>query len=345
MKAAVLEDVNRIVYRSVPDPELQRGDMLLKVTAATVCGTDIRILRGRKTAGIRYPSVIGHEFAAEVVDAGGHSQFKPGQPVAVCPAFACGHCALCQADAENLCLNLIAMGYEIDGAFAEYVRVPMQGVQSGNVFALKPGVTPEVVALAEPLACVINGQERVRIERGDTVVVLGAGPIGLLHVKLAQLAGAKRVIVSQRSATRRDVARAAGADVVIDPNQEDVVARVKHETAGLGADVAICAIGNTALANQAIAMVGLRGRVSLFSGFTPGATEALDVNKIHYSEIFVTGAFGLTRRQFKRALELIENGHIEVASMLSLRFALCDINAAMAAAESGTTVKVAIVNE
>lgn len=342
MKAAVLTAVDNIVYTTAPDPALQSGDLLLKVKAATVCGTDIRILRGRKTAGIRYPSIIGHEFAGEVVETGGHSQFSVGQSVAVCPAFACGKCDLCRAGAENLCSNLVAMGYEIDGAFAEYVRIPAQGVQSGNVFSVPDGTPPEMIALAEPLACVINGQEQVNIRPGDTVVVLGAGPIGILHVKLARLAGAARVIVSQRSALRRDAALAAGADLVIDPLAEDIIARVKRETGGHGADVAICAIGVLSLANDAIRMVRPRGRVNLFAGFVPGAMAELDVNAIHYKELAVTGAFGLTRAQYRRALDLITTGQIELASMLTHRFPLHDIAEAMGVAESGTAIKVAI---
>lgn len=344
MKAAVLKAVNEIGCETVADPRLSSGDLLVKVRAATICGTDIRILRGRKTAGVRYPSILGHEFSGEIVDAGGHQHIHVGQAVAVCPAFACGHCDACARGAENLCRNLIAMGYEIDGAFAEYVRVPAQGVATGNVFPLPQGLSFEEAALAEPLACVINGQERVALSRGDTVAVLGAGPIGLLHVQLAKHAGAGKIIVSQRSALRRDAARAAGADHVINPQDEDVVERVRALTGGAGVDVAICAIGDPALARDAIRMVRPRGRVSLFAGFVKGLEAALDVNAIHYSELMVTGAFGLTRRQFSHALDLIAGGRIDAKALLSHRFPLDDFAAAIATAEQGSAIKVAITS-
>ena len=237
------------------------------------------------------------------------------------------------------------MGYEIDGAFAEYVRIPARGVAAGNVFAIPDGTSFEKAALAEPLACVMNGQQQVNIKPGDVVVILGAGPIGLLHVKLARLSGAERIIVSQTSQSRRDAARAAGADFVVDPNTENLGDCVRQLTNGLGADVAICAIGKPELANEAIRMVRPRGRVNLFAGFSKGVTADLDVNAIHYNELAVTGAFGLTRLQFQQALAMIASGQIETDSMLTHRFGLADISDALETAESGTAIKVAIINE
>ena len=343
MKAGVLKNVNEISYMTIAEPKLQPGDLLLKVKAATVCGTDIRILRGKKTVGIRYPSVLGHEFAGVVADTGGNKQFKLGDAVCVCPQFACGHCAYCIRGAENLCTSLTAMGYEIDGAFAEYVRIPAAGVASGNVFAVPEGLSFERAALAEPLACVMNGQERVNVGMGEVVVVLGAGPIGILHVKLARRAGARTIIVSEPNPPRREAALKAGADLVVDPTTEDLLARVRAASDGLGADVAIAAIGVPSLANDAIRLVRHRGRVSLFAGFTKGVQAEIDVNAIHYNEVMVTGAFGLTRRHFECALQMITSGHLEIESLLTHRFGLEDIATALSTAEQGSAIKVAII--
>jgi L-iditol 2-dehydrogenase len=343
VKAGVLKDVNEIKYMSVQDPELQAGDVLLKVRAATVCGTDVRVFRGRKTAGVRYPSILGHEFAGEVVDTGGNARFSNGQAVCVCPAIACGHCAYCLRGYENLCRNLTAMGYELDGGFAEYVRVPARGVAAGNVFPMPEGISFEKAALAEPLSCVMNGQERIGVNMGDVVTVLGAGPIGILHVKLARLAGARRIIVSEPNPLRREAARLAGADIVVDPAADNLLARVRDASDGLGADVAIAAIGIPSLANDAIRLARHRGRVSLFAGFSAHQQAELDVNAIHYNELMVVGAFGLTRLQFQRSLQLISSGKLELDSFLTHRFGLADIAAALATAEQGSAIKVAIV--
>lgn len=343
MKAGVLKAINEIEFVTVADPVLEPGDLLLKVKAATICGTDIRILRGKKTAGIRYPSVLGHEFAGEIVNNGGHSHFKIGQAVCVCPQFACGHCDYCIRGAENLCRNLTSMGYEIDGAFAEYVRVPAAGVASGNVFAVPDGLSFEKAALAEPLACVMNGQSLVVVKMGDVVAVLGAGPIGILHIKLARLSGARTVIVSEPSELRRAAALNAGADMAVDPTTEDVLAKVRAASSGMGADVVICAIGIPALANDAIRLVRHQGRVSLFAGFSKNVQAELDVNAIHYNELTVTGGFGLTRMHFERALNMIASGRIEVDSLLTHRFGLEEIGVALNTAEQGSAIKVAIM--
>lgn len=345
MKAGVLLSVNDVNFSTIADPKLETGDMLLKVKAATVCGTDIRILRGKKTSGIRYPSVLGHEFAGVVADAGGNTQFAVGDAVCVCPQFACGHCEYCIRGAENLCRNMMAMGYELDGAFAEYVRIPASGVKSGNVFAVPKGLSFEEAALAEPLACVMNGQERVGVRMGDTVAILGAGPIGILHIKLARLSGARLIIVSELSPLRRAAALKAGADMAVDPGAEDLFACVKSATGDLGVDVAIVAIGVPSLANDAIRLVCHRGRVSFFAGFSKGVQAELDVNAIHYNELVVTGSFGLTRVLFERALNLIASGLLEMKSILTHRFSLSDIKIALDTAEQGSAIKVAIIND
>ena len=343
MKAGLLRGPDRLALEEVPDPVGMPGDLIVKVNAATVCGTDIRILRGKKTAGIRYPSVIGHEFAGEVVSTNGDGLFQVGQRVCVDPAIPCGYCHYCKLGIENICANLTALGYEVDGAFAEYVRIPARAVAIGNVHVIPDKLAFEEAALAEPLACVINGQEKVAILPGDSVVILGAGPIGLLHVKMARLSGAMRVVVSEPNAARREAALAAGADVTVDPTTEDLLSIVRQHTGGIGADVAIVAIGVPALANIALNLVRRRGRVSLFAGFSIGDSAPLDINLIHYSELILTGAFGLSRVHFQRALELLANGRIDVAPFVTHRFALPDIAQALAAAEQGSAIKVAIM--
>ncbi len=345
MKAGILTAPNALSFDTVADPQLAPGDILIRVKAATVCGTDIRIFRGRKTMGVRYPSILGHEFAGEVAEAGPGSRFREGQPVCVCPAFACGHCRHCLRGYENLCQNLTAIGYEIDGAFAEYIRIPAAGVERGNVFAMPEGLPFEKAALAEPLACVINGQEKVRVERGDTAVVLGSGPIGILHIKLARHSGTHKIIVSEPNPLRRAAALAAGADLAVDPTSENLGEIVREQTAGLGADVVIAALGVPALADDALGLARVRGRVSLFAGFSTGEKALLDVNVLHYNELYVTGAFGLSRLQFESALKLIAAGRFEVDSMLTHRFGLADISDALLAAEGGSAIKVAILDQ
>ncbi|WP_232844849.1 zinc-dependent dehydrogenase [Paracoccus onubensis] len=345
MKAALLTAPDALVLTELPVPALESGDVLIRVRAATICGTDIRIFRGRKTAGIRYPSVLGHEFAGEVVDAGGNPHLGAGDRVALCPAISCGRCHLCKTGRENLCKDGQAVGYEIDGAFAEFIRIPARAVAAGNIRKLPETTGFDEAALAEPLACVLNGQEKVGVTAGDVVLVLGAGPIGLLHVYLARLRGAAKIIVSDPNAHRRDAAMTGGADVTIDPRAEDVAARVAEETAGMGATVVICAIGVPALARQASDLVAHGGRISLFAGFSKGEMAEMDVNAIHYNEITVTGAFGLSRRDYDRAFDMIAGRGMDVRGLITHRYGLDSIVEAFKTAESGGAIKVAIIND
>ncbi|MCV2866719.1 zinc-dependent dehydrogenase [Defluviimonas sp. WL0075] len=344
MKAAILKAPNEISLEEVANPAPMPGDVVIRVRAATICGTDIRIYRGRKTAGVRYPSVLGHEFAGEVVDAGGHAGLAPGDRVGLCPFIACGHCHLCKTGHENLCTGGSAVGYEIDGAFAEMIRIPAQAVAAGNLRHLPDHMSYEEAALVEPLSCVLNGQNKVGVSSADTVVVLGAGPIGLLHVHLARHRGAKRVIASDPNATRRAAALAAGADAVIDPLAEDALARVREETGGQGADVVICAIGVPALARQATDLAAFSGRISLFAGFSKGEFAEMDVNAIHYRELTVTGAFGLSRRDFDQSFDMIASRQLDLKPMITHSYPLSDISDALAVAESGAAIKVAVRN-
>lgn len=344
MKAAILYAPNEIAMAELADPAMKPGDLLLRVRAATVCGTDIRIFRGRKTMGVRYPSVLGHEFAGEIVDTGGRSEFSVGERVGLCPAIPCGQCDRCKRGAENLCAEGMNFGYEIDGGFAEYVRVPAKAVDSGNVRKLPTDMTYGEAALIEPLSCVLNGQEKSQVGFADTVVVVGAGPIGLLHVMLAGQRGAARIIVSDPNEARRAMALKFGADAVIDPSKDDAAKRVFDETDGRGADVAICAIGVPALARQATDLVAHGGRVSLFAGFSRGETSEMDINAIHYNEIKVTGAFGLSRRNFDDAFNMVASGRLDVAPLITDTFGLDEVPRAFETAESGRAIKVVVEN-
>ena len=216
MKAAVLQAPNVLRLAEMATPEAAPGELVLRVRAATVCGTDLRILSGRKTKGVRFPSVIGHEFAGDVVQAGaGVTQFKVGDRVCMDPVIPCRACAYCKSGRENVCVNRQAMGYEFDGAFAEYIRIPAIALAAGNVFHMPEGMSFEAAALAEPLACCINGQRNAQVGMGDSVVILGAGPIGLMHAALARAAGARQVIVSEPNAARRQAAAERGVNHVV----------------------------------------------------------------------------------------------------------------------------------
>lgn len=323
--------MNRMGLEEIPDPVPEAGGLTLRVKAAAICGTDLRIYRGIKTRGVHIPAVLGHEFAG-VIAASAAPGWQAGQRVALCPALACGTCRSCKEGASNICEALTAYGYELDGGFAECVAVRRGFVAAGNLVALPDHLSFEEAALAEPLACAINGQSLMALEPGAHVAVLGAGPIGLLHVMLAKALGAGRVSVVQRSAARREAALALGADEAIAP---DAATRLRT-------DAAIVAVGSAELANLAAAIVRPRGAISLFAGFPAGEMPRFDLNAIHYGEHRVTGAFGLTLAQFRLALDMIASGAVRAGRLVSHRFPLSAAMAAFAAVERGEPLKAVI---
>ena len=346
MKAAVLRAPQVLEVGDIETPEAGPGELILSVRAATVCGTDLRILSGKKTKGVRFPSIIGHEFAGVVVQTGsGVTAFKNGDRVCMDPVIPCRACSYCKAGLENVCLNRQAMGYEFDGGFAEFVRIPALALTSGNVFKMPNGMSFEAAALSEPLACCINGQKNAQVGLGDSVLIMGAGPIGLMHAALAKAAGARQVIISEPNASRRQAALERGVNHACDPMKESLLDFVKQRTDGLGADVVILAIGVPALANEALSIVRKGGRVNLFAGFSQGDMSSIDVNLIHYNEITVTGASALTRQGYELALHMLSSGQIDATSLITHRYAVADSMAAFEAASNGSALKVAIHNE
>lgn len=343
MLAAVMEGTDDLRPREVPTPTPGPGDVLVKVGANTICGTDGRILRAEKTAGVELPVVLGHEIAGTVEASGaGAERFEPGMPVALQPNVPCLRCRQCRSDREHLCESLRIFGYAIDGGMAEYVLVPAAVVAAGCLFEVHAQLPFEQLALAEPLGCVVLGQRWSPVHPDDVVLVLGAGPIGLLHLQLALVSGARAVIVSQRSAGRRELAAKLGA-VAVDPASEDLADVVEEVSGGAGVDASFVCAGVPALVDEAVRLSAPAGRVSVFAGLPKPGLAEVDVNLLHYKQILLSGTSGVRRSDFEVALHLIESGRIDSASMITHRFGIADVEAAFAAAQGREAIKVALV--
>lgn len=343
MIAAVFHGPGELEVAEVERPGIGPGEILVKVGANTVCGTDVRILRGEKSRGVRRPSIIGHEFAGRVEEVGEKvGGYEVGASVAMLPMIPCQRCFYCRHDLENICENKRGMGFFYDGGLSEYVRVPAEALETGNLFVAED-LPPEQLALAEPLACCINGQRRSRVGMDDAVLVLGAGPIGLLHLQLALLAGARAVVVSDPSEKRRRFARDLGAHVTVDPGDEDVAAVVGEATGGIGADVAIICAGVPGLVNGAMRLTRKGGRVNVFAGLSGEGWAEIEANLIHYNQLEVSGTTDAHRRDYGTALRLIESGRLDAGRMISHRFPLSSVVEAIETAGSGAGIKVAVL--
>jgi L-iditol 2-dehydrogenase len=344
MLAAVLAGPNDLKTQEVPTPSPGPGEVLVKVGADTICGTDVRILRGEKTSGVRLPVVLGHETAGHVAEVGpGVTGYEVGAPVAMAPVIPCRYCWQCRHDLENACVNQRIVGYAVDGGLAEYMLVPADAVAARCLFVADADLPSEQLALAEPLACVVNGQRWSRVQVDDTVLVMGAGPIGLLHLQLALASGARAVIVSEPAAGRRAQAERLGATVTVDPTSEDLAAVVDEVSRGVGVDSTIVAIGVPRLVNQAVQLARTGGRVNLFAGFKNKGLAEVESNLLHYKQVLLTGTSNARRADYETALHLIETGKVDTASMVTHRFPLRAVAEAIETVTAGEAIKVAVL--
>jgi L-iditol 2-dehydrogenase len=344
MFAAVFHGPNDLRLEERPTPSPGPGELLVKVGADTICGTDLRILRGEKTSGVDPGTVLGHEVAGHVAETGrGVEGYNPGQPVAIAPVIPCGRCWECAHGMENMCATQHIVGYDIDGGLADHILVPAEAVAAGNVGKVSVELPSEQLALAEPLSCVVNGQRRSDIRAGSNVLIMGGGPIGLFHLQLARLSGADNVIVSEPSAVRRAHAERLGATAAVDPTTEDLTEPTMDATGGVGTDASIVCIGIPELVNRAVARTRPGGTVNIFAGLKGRGWTELDGNRIHYKELVVTGTSNSRRAEYALALRMIETGRIDTASMVTHRFPLGSVVEAIQTVTDREAVKVAVL--
>jgi L-iditol 2-dehydrogenase len=340
MKAAMLYGVKDLRVEDVEKPQAGLGEVLVKIRAATTCGTDLKIFqRGYVEQVIKLPTVFGHEWAGDVVEVGkGLTWPKKGMRIRAGNSAPCLRCKMCQKGQYNLCEDMLWLW----GAYAEYIKVPARTVIT-NTQEIPSHVSYEEAAVAEPLACVLHGAESAGIRLGDTVAIIGAGPVGLLHLLVAKRLGAERVIMSDLVGERLEFARKLGADETIDAKTQDTVREVKELTTGYGADVVIEAIGLPATWEQALKMVCKGGTVLEFGGCPPGTEIKVDTELLHYGDVTVMGAFHATPKHFKKALNLIASATLNVKSLITKWMPLSEIQKAFEVlGSSKTETKIAI---
>jgi len=347
MRAVVLERVGELVLKELEKPQCPPDGILIKVKACAVCGTDVKIFHhGHRM--IRPPRVMGHEVAGVVEEVGWQVEgYKVGDRVAVAPAVPCGECHYCRIGAQTMCDELTAIGYHYDGGFAEYMVVPPVAVRNGCVNIIPDNVSFQEAAIAEPLACCINGQELSGVKLGDTVVVIGAGPIGCFHSQLAHAKGATKVILVDISAERLEMAKTvAGADIYVDSSKEDALEIVMRETEGRGADVVIVACSSGKAQEAGLEMVAKRGNINFFGGL-PKDNPYINFNSniLHYRESSAVGTHGSAPRHNKLALQLIASGKINAKGLITHTLPLEDVKKGIEITEQGKGLKVIIEPE
>jgi L-iditol 2-dehydrogenase len=308
MSAAVLYGKEQLRIERVEVPKLGRGDVLVRVRAALTCGTDVKVFRrGYHAKMIRPPALFGHELAGDVAAVGSDvSAFHVGQRVVAANSAPCGACYYCQRGQENLCEDLLFN----NGAYAEFIRIP-ERIVSRNMHEIPSHVSYQDAALVEPLACVIRGLEESGVRPGDTVAVIGLGPIGMMFVRLAKAVYSARVIAIGRRRSQLDRAAGMGADeVVLNEEGSDVVTPVHKLTGGRGADVVIEAVGLPEVWQLAVKLLRRGGVVNFFGGCPEGTEVPVDAGLLHYSELTLKASFHHTPDLIRQALDIISRGRV-----------------------------------
>ena len=334
MKAAFFEGNGVFAIRETDVPVLTRADdMLLKVEACSICGTDVHVLSVPPGYLMEPGNVLGHELVGEVVAVGSAvRKFKVGDRVVVNPNEYCGKCRYCQANLQNHCENIIPMGLGGEGGFAEYIKV-----NEKMSHKIKPDLPTNLAVFAEPLACVVNGMQKVRPNPGESVLIIGAGPIGLIFLKLMKACGISPIIVSEPSSVRREFAKKMGAEHVVNPLEENLEERVMELTE-IGVDIAADVVGSQMA--QAVGCAKRGGTVLLF-GVNANAHPQVKQSDIVQKELRVQGTW-LANATFPKAVAILESGKVELEQLIKHVLPLNELEQGINYMRSGEGVEVII---
>ena len=310
MLAAVLYGKEDLRVERVGVPEIGPGDVLVRVRAALTCGTDLKVFRrGHHARMIQPPALFGHELAGDVVAVGADVEnFSVGDRVVSANSAPCGECFFCRRNRENLCEDLLFN----NGAYAQYIRIPDRIVRK-NTYKIPDGVDYRDAAMAEPLSCVLHGLEDTGVQAGDTIAVIGLGPIGLMFVRSAALAGARVIAVGRRQQQIDRALRMGAAEAIISRPGREPVDEVREATeGGRGADAVIEAVGSPHAWRGAVEMARSGGVVNFFGGCPKDTSVCLDTSLLHYSELTLKASFHHTPRHIRRALDIVASGGIHI---------------------------------
>jgi L-iditol 2-dehydrogenase len=340
IKAVVYHAPRDVRVEEIPRPACGEGEIRVAVDACAVCGSDLKAwLHGNPR--IKPPMVMGHEFTGVVETPG--DGFAPGDRVVMATSISCGECVYCGKGWPNLCARLAPMGFSFPGGMAGAVTIPALALRRGHVVKVPAGIPAVSAALAEPVSCAVNACETSGVREGDAVVVVGAGPMGIINACVARAFGARRVILAEVNERRLRQGAEFGLDVLVNPAAQDLAKIVRDETGGVGADVVIVTAPAARPQEESLALARKRGTVCLFASLPEGKHEiALNSRLIHYGELRVVGSSDSTPAHVRRALELIGKGAVPANRLASHRMGLDQVHEAFKLMERGEALRVVL---
>jgi L-iditol 2-dehydrogenase len=303
----------------------------------------VRIYEGKKKKNVTYPTVMGHELSGTIVDSNGQlpHDLEKGDLVAVYPLVPCGRCVACLRGRENICRSRVAFGYQLPGGFGEYVRIPKIAVDNGNLVKVN-GIKPDTAALIEPLSCAFNGLSLIDAASAHALLVVGCGPLGLMHIRLARTLGIPKIIAVDPSEQRLAVAKESGAHLVLPPG-ETTVANIRSFTDGAGVDAFVVAVGRSDAFEPYLDALAPGAKVNLFAGF-PTGEDILRVpaNEVHYNEYSLVGSSSCHLSDFQHVASLVANGSLQVDDLVTTRVGIDDVVQGIEAAKAGRDLRVSV---
>jgi L-iditol 2-dehydrogenase len=341
VKAAVISGKGIVEIKDAPTPKIGAGDILVRMRACGVCGTDLEKIHGENIT----PPILGHEVAGDVEQTGEQvREFKKGERVLVHHHASCRSCFYCKNGLETLCEAYPKSNLDPCG-FADYFRVPSTLVQGGTVHRLPESMSYEEGSQVEPTACCIRALRKAGVKAGNSVAIFGVGPVGLIHVQLTKTYGAAPIIAIDVLENRRELAVKLGADMTLNPTIDDVPKRISSMTQGLGVDYAIVATGNLRAIEQAFSSIRKGGKVVLFGAPPRGAQLPLDMSRLFIREIDFESSYSTSETEMRMALDLIEKKRISPSKLITHRLPLAETLEAFRLAEKGDdAVKVVVEN-
>ena len=324
MLAAVYNGKKNIKIKDIPKPEIGDDEVLLKVKACSICGTDRKIYKyGHFKIKERNEQILGHEISGVIEEVGKKvDYYEKGMRIALAPNVGCGFCEVCRKGLEQLCLDYNAFGISWPGGFAEYVKIPEIAVKHGNLVEIPKSLSYEEAALIEPLSCCYNAYESLKVRPGESLLIFGAGPMGILHLILNKHLGIGMTIVVDIDDKRLKLSQGFGADYLVKSDFR-IKKTIMSLTNGVGIDNIITAASVPEIQKEALELIAINGKINFFAGLPLGKEEIkLNSNIIHYKQLRITGTTGSSLKQFRQTAKLSQNAGFNLKKIITKKIGI-----------------------